>query len=90
MKSMIIGCMLMSIVSAAVLICPDKMTKEEEKVLRDNNREWSEKWCEALIIRNKVLKQKYGDKWYTQEIYKTIPKNERETELLKKLREISK
>tara|TARA_R100001443_G_C3280537_1_gene160293 strand:+ start:127 stop:405 length:279 start_codon:yes stop_codon:yes gene_type:complete len=78
-KILLIGCVLMGMVSTEVIMCPDTILIEKNKI-------WSERWCEALIIRNKVLKEKYGPKWYTQEIYKTIPKNERETELLKQLR----
>ena len=79
MKSIIIGCW-MSIISAGVVICPDSILIEKNKI-------WSSEWCEALIIRNKELTKKYGIEWYKADVYKTIPKQELETELMKKLRE---
>ena len=55
----------------------------DSKTLWDNNKEWSEKWCKAVSIRNKTLKEKYGKDWYKADVYKTIPKEDLETELIK-------
>ncbi len=66
MKSIIIGCW-MSIISAGVVICPDSILIEKNKI-------WCSEWCEALMIRNKELTKKYGNEWYKADVYKTIPK----------------
>ncbi len=77
---LLICCMLMSMALSEVIICPDSILVEKNKIL-------SSEWCEALLIRNKQLTKKYGIEWYKADIYKTIPKQELETELMKKLRE---
>tara|TARA_B100000287_G_C20220637_1_gene617880 strand:+ start:332 stop:601 length:270 start_codon:yes stop_codon:yes gene_type:complete len=78
-KVLLVFCILMNMTLSMVIICPDTVLVEKNKI-------WSEQWCEALLIRNKVLMEKYGKDWYKSDVYKTIPKEELETELLKKLR----
>ena len=50
------------------------------------NKEWSEKWTKVICIRNEKLRHKYGQYWYQDSIYKHIPKEELNTDLMKKLR----
>ena len=80
------GILLLIVVCSSILISGISTENCIKKKLWEENKEWSEQWCEALLERNEMLTKKYGKYWYRGVVYRTIPSNEKETEKMKKLK----